>query len=196
MVARGEERIGTRVALLRAAAGLLEEHGMAAVTLRAVGERAGVSRQAPYRHFADKEELLSVVAAGYFGRIGEAMAGAAEAGDGPFDRLDAMVEAYMSFSLASPSRYRLMFGPEVKNSSYPAVHEAARAVHERFVRAVAGCQDAGSLPDGDPVELAALMYATAHGAVDLTLSGHTEEAKGLGDPLALIRLLLTHLRIS
>ncbi len=54
----------------------------------------------------------------------------------------------------------------------------------------------GELPGGDPVELAALMYATSHGAVDLALSGHTEESKGLGDPLALVRLLLDSLRTS
>lgn len=164
---------------------------MAAVTLRAVGERAGVSRQAPYRHFADKEELLSVVAAGYFKRVGEEMAGAA--GD-PFGRLDAMVAAYVGFALENPARSRLMFGPEVKGSPYPAVHEAAYAVHDRFVRTVAEVQEAGQLPGGDPVELAALVYATAHGAVDLALSGHAEEEKKLGDPLALIRLLLAHLR--
>jgi AcrR family transcriptional regulator len=188
-------RGGTRGALIRAAAGLLEERGMAAVTLRSVGERAGVSRQAPYRHFADKEELLSVVAAGYFERVGEEMAGAAEAAGGPLGRLDAMVAAYVGFALENPARCRLMFGPEVKGSPYPAVHEAARAVHERFVRTVAESQEAGLLPGGDSVELAALVYATAHGAVDLALSGHGEDTKRLGDPLALIRLLLAHLRV-
>ncbi len=167
---------------------------MAAVTLRAVGDRAGVSRQAPYRHFADKEELLSVVAAGYFERVGEEMAEAAGAAGDPFGRLEAMVASYVGFALENPARCRLMFGPEVKGSPYPAVHEAARAVHERFVRTVADCQGAGLLPGGDPVELAALVYATAHGAVDLALSGHTEETKQPGDPLALMRLLLAHLR--
>lgn len=187
------KRGGTRGALIRAAAGLLEERGITAVTLRAVGERAGVSRQAPYRHFAKKEELLSVVAAGYFDRVGEKMAGAAEAADGSFERLDAMVAAYVGFALENPARTRLMFGPEVKSSPYPTVHEAARAVHERFVWAVADCQEAGLLPGEDPIELAALVYAAAHGAVDLTLSGHTEEAKGLGDPLTLIRRLFAYL---
>jgi AcrR family transcriptional regulator len=187
---------GTRSALLGAAAGLLEGHGMAAVTLRAVGERAGVSRQAPYKHFADKEELLSVVAAGYFDRVGGEMAEAAGAAGDAFGRLEAMAGAYVRFALANPHRCRLMFGPEVKASPYPVVHEAAGAVHARFVGVVAECQEAGELPGDDPVKLAALMYATAHGAVDLALSGHTEEAKGLGDPLALVRLLLDSLRTS
>ena len=61
MGAKGTRGKNTRAALLGAAAGLLEGHGLEAVTLRAVGERAGVSRQAPYKHFADKEALLSVL---------------------------------------------------------------------------------------------------------------------------------------
>ena len=189
--------MGTREALIGAAEALLEGGGMGAVTLRAVGERAGVSRQAPYRHFAGKEELISVVAAGYFRRVGEAMAGAAaEAGGGPFERLEAMAGAYVGFALESPARARLMFGPEIKGSPYPPVHEAARAVHEMYVGAVEECQAAGLLPAGDPIMLAALTYATAHGAVDLALSGQAEDRRGLGNPLSLIRLLLRHLRTS
>ena len=195
MVETVREGGGTRAALLRSAAELLEGQGMAAVTLRAVGKRAGVSRQAPYKHFADKEELLSVIAAGYFGQVGREMSGGADAAGSAFGRLEAMAGAYVRFALANPHRCRLMFGPEVKGSPYPVVHEAAGAVHRMFVGAVAGCQEAGDLPQEDPVRLAALMYATAHGAVDLAISGHTQEAKEFGDPMALIQLLLATLRI-
>lgn len=188
---------GTRSALVRAAAELLESEGMSGVTLRAVGGRAGVSRQAPYKHFADKEELLSVVAAGYFDLLGEEMANAAKAaGDDPLACLEAIGVCYARFALKSPSRYGLMFGPELQNSTSEEFQSAAHAVHERFVGVVAECQEAGQLPAGDTVELAALLYATSHGAVDLTLSGHAETSKGLGDPAKLSRLLLARLRIS
>lgn len=194
---RDRDGVGTRSALVRAAAELLEGRGMGAVTLRAVGERAGVSRQAPYKHFADKGQLLSVVAAGFFGRLGEEMLAAADrVGEDPFGRLEAMGEAYVRFAVANPNRYRLMFGPEMKSIPFAEVHEAAGAVYERFVLAVADSQRAGRLPGGDPVELAALLYATSHGAVDLALAGQDESSKGLDDPLALLRLLLAHLRID
>jgi len=189
------EGAGTREALIRAAAELLEGRGMGAVTLRAVGERAGVSRQAPYKHFADKGALLSVVAAGFFVRLGEEMAAAAEGvGEDPLGRLQAMGEAYVRFALANPNRYRLMFGPEMRSIPLAEVHEAAHDVYERFVRAVADSQEAGRLPEGNPVELAALLYATSHGAVDLALAGQDGGSKGLDDPLSLLRLLLVHLR--
>jgi AcrR family transcriptional regulator len=174
---------------------LLEGGGIEAVTLRAVGERAGVSRQAPYKHFADKEALLSMLAAGYFERFGREMFGAAEAaGEEPFSRLEAMGAAYVRFALASPHRYRLMFGEKTQRSPHPEVHEAAHALYEGFVGAIVACQEAGELPAGDPVALAALMYATSHGAVDLALAGQAEESKGLEDPMSQLRLLLAYLR--
>ena len=186
-------RGSTRSDLLEAAAGLLEERGIEAVTLRAVGERAGVSRQAPYKHFADKGQLLSVLAARYFERLAEEMISAPETtGGNPIARLEAMLEAYARVALGSPGRYRLMFGPEVRGRPYPEVHEAARGLYGRLVGVVAECQEVGELPEGNPVDLAALVYATVHGAVDLALAGHAEE-KGLDDPLALVRLLISRL---
>ncbi len=185
----------TRSALLGAAAGLLEDGGIGTVTLRAVGERAGVSRQAPYKHFADKEELLSVLAAGYFDRLGREMFEAeGGVGEDPISRLQEIGSAYARFALASPHRYRLMFGERMQGSKHPEVHEAAHAIYERFVGAIVDCQEAGELPAGDPVKLAALMYATSHGAVDLALAGHAEESKGLEDPDSQFRLLLAHLK--
>jgi len=193
-VTRTAQRGGTRSVLLEAAAGLLEEGGIEAITLRAVGERAGISRQAPYNHFADKATLLSVLAAKYLERLGRGMVEAAEgAGENPFGRLEAMMEAYVRFALASPSRYRLI-GQEMSASPHHEVHEAARTVHARFVGAVAACQEAGELPGEDPVELAAVLFATTHGAVELTLAGHAEEGKGLGDPAKLVHALLAQLR--
>ena len=60
---RKESAAATRGALIDQAAQLLDGGGLEAVTLREVGARAGVSRGAPYRHFADKEGLLTAVAA-------------------------------------------------------------------------------------------------------------------------------------
>src|SRR5258706_536372 len=52
-----------RPALARAAMELLEESGETALSLRAVARRAGVSPAAPYRHYADREALVSAIAA-------------------------------------------------------------------------------------------------------------------------------------
>ena len=72
-MSRIESAAATRRALLNDAAELLDSGGPAAVTLREVGARAGVSRGAPYRHFADKESLLTAVAVEGWERIGDRM---------------------------------------------------------------------------------------------------------------------------
>ena len=66
-------------ALLEASLGLIREIGPRAFTLREVARRAGVSHNAPYRHFRNKEELLAAVAAEGFDRLTESMLEAAEA---------------------------------------------------------------------------------------------------------------------
>ncbi len=182
---------GTRAALLAAAAALLEAGGMDAVTLRAVGEHAGVSRQAPYKHFADKTELLSVLAAGYFRTLGAEVRTAAAAETDPVRRLDAMCGAYVRYALDAPRRYRLMFGPETRGTLHPQVQEQAYALGLQFVLAVAACQEAGRFTGGDPMPLASLLYATCHGSVDLLLAGHAKDASG--DPARVLSLLLAEL---
>ena len=58
-----------RAALLAEAAAMIDEGGTSSVTMRAIGRRLGVSRSAPYRHFADKSALLVAVAAAGFDRL-------------------------------------------------------------------------------------------------------------------------------
>ena len=48
-----------RSALVLAATELLAEAGLASISLREVARRAGVSHNAPYRHFADRDSLLA-----------------------------------------------------------------------------------------------------------------------------------------
>src|ERR1700709_2099096 len=62
-----------RDALIGAALEILEEGGLAALSLREAARRAGVSPMAPYRHFADKEALLAGVAAVGFERFADAL---------------------------------------------------------------------------------------------------------------------------
>lgn len=194
MEAAAEPRRDTRADLVRVAGELLEERGMDAVTLRAVGERAGVSRTAPYRHFADKEGLLAAVAAADFVRLGDAMAAARRGVRAPRDRVEAMGAAYVRFGVEEPARYRLLFGSELRGREHPDVQEAALSrTFGPFADAVAEAQAAGALPGDDSTALTAALWAAAHGAIELTLAGHLTPAKGVGDPVALVRLLLHHL---
>ena len=89
-----------RPALLRAAAKILEKEGRDAISLRDLARRSGVSHNAPYRHFADRQALLAALAEEGFALLAAALEGK------PW-REQAM--AYLRFGIANPERFSLMF---------------------------------------------------------------------------------------
>src|SRR5579885_21125 len=76
-----------REALIEASLDLIAESGPKALTLREAARRAGVSHNAPYRHFQDKDDLLAAVAAQGFRELNQAMLDAAQGCTAALDRL-------------------------------------------------------------------------------------------------------------
>ncbi|MGH3643784.1 MAG: TetR/AcrR family transcriptional regulator [Mycobacterium sp.] len=109
MATRSETAAATRASLLEAAGALLDAGGRDAVTLREVGARTGVSRSAPYRHFADKEALLTVLATNAVSQLGDTLEGLANGDDPPERSLRAALLALISIGRTRPHLYRLMF---------------------------------------------------------------------------------------
>src|SRR4051812_27243028 len=99
-----------RQALVDEAVRTIGRSGVDALTLRGVGAALGVSRTALYRHFADKDALLAVVARGGFvawkAPLGAARPGAAD----PDVQLTEMGTAYVGFAIDNQAHYLVMFG--------------------------------------------------------------------------------------
>ncbi|MCD6044403.1 MAG: transcriptional regulator, TetR family [Burkholderiales bacterium] len=150
-----------RAALLRAAGALLEEQGLAGLSLREAARRAGVSHNAPYRHFSDRDALLAALAASGFRMLGEEMAGKGGRERG---------EAYVRFALAHPNRFRLMFGGQVAIGRYAELRAAATSTYEGLVAAFRGQGDIAN-----PETAAAAAWALTHGLAHLLLDGHFRE---------------------
>ncbi len=118
-----------RNALLDAARAILEEESLAALSLRAVARRAGVSHAAPYRHFPNHEALLAELASEGFAELRAEIVAAAAAPGAETDRIAKIGAAYMRFVARRPALTRLMFGPQLPNrDTFPALGEAADAV--------------------------------------------------------------------
>lgn len=181
----------TRERLIAAAAELLDQGGPAAVTLRGVGKAAGVSHNAPYRHFADKDALLAAVAARELARQG---ANLDRVGVSVAD-VQAMLQGYVRWALRYPERFRLTFGRwDRENAELGTAAGGARAA---LTRAVAAAQARGELPRGDPERLSALLLALAHGAADQALAGHlSASGKGAADAEDLVADLFAYLAAS
>ncbi|MFJ3621799.1 TetR/AcrR family transcriptional regulator [Streptomyces iakyrus] len=151
-----------RAACLKAARELLEEG--AELSLRAVARRASVSTAAPYRHYADKDALVSALAAQGCRELHDCLAAAAPADATP-DDFAALAVAYVRFALAHPALFRIMF----RTSCTPADTErdAAAADVDAFVRRAA----ARARPDADPDALGVACWALLHGLAFLYLEG-------------------------
>lgn len=169
-----ESAANTRRALLDAAADLLDHGGLASVTLRAVGARAGVTRGAPYRHFPDKDSLVTTIAAEALDRFADQLAAVrADLRMRPADRVRGGLAALMAIGRRQPHLYRLMFASPVGD---PTVVQAA-------VRAAGRAEDECLALVGDLVgaqrarHYAALLLTATHGMTDMEVNGHLSPAK-------------------
>src|ERR1700716_3863495 len=153
-----------RAACLSAALELLEEGGATALSLRAVARRAGVSPAAPYRHYADREALVSAIAAVGYRELAERLAAAHPSPSTP-EQLASVATAYVQFALERPALFRIMFGEPCDRDNDERV--AATAAVSHYVRAIVK----RSFPQADPDALATAVWALVHGLAFLHFDG-------------------------
>ncbi|HVJ53706.1 MAG TPA: TetR/AcrR family transcriptional regulator [Aliidongia sp.] len=179
----------TKEKLVAAASDLLDEGGQAAVTLRAVAQRVGVSHNAPYRHFDGRSALLAAIAERDFRALADLFAANGAKGLEPRAALRAAGLGLVDYARRHPARYRLLFSDPDLPVGGGALAASAAAAFEAFVLLVLRYR---SRRDDlvETVKLAGLLYASLHGRIDLELGGRTKEAKGLGDAAAMLDLLL------
>jgi AcrR family transcriptional regulator len=133
-----------RRAIVKAALEILQETQSLEFSLRELARRAGVSHNAPYKHFADKRELLAAVSAAGFEALAKRMARDIAGLDNTRERLFALLRAYIDHGVENPALYSLMFGGYLggPDRSRPAI-ELAEA--EKVKALLAGVIVAGGL---------------------------------------------------
>jgi AcrR family transcriptional regulator len=160
-----------REELLQSAIRLIAEVGPTAFTLREVARQAGVSHNAPYRHFDDKDALLAAVATQGYGELTDAMLEAADEQSNALDRLKHAGLAYVSFALRRPEHFTVMFDAPFSKRTYPEAADAAEHAFSVLVGLVKGCQEKRQLTPGDPLDLALLAWSLVHGIAKLAITG-------------------------
>src|SRR5262249_11743683 len=99
-----------RQRVLSASLALIGEGGLDRLSMREVARKAGVSHQAPYHHFGDREAILAALAAeGFRKLLGEMERAAKSAGSDPAKAVEAMGRAYVNFALKNPAYFQVMF---------------------------------------------------------------------------------------
>lgn len=160
-----------RADLLKAAIRLIAEVGPTAFTLREVARRAGVSHNAPYRHFQNRDDLLEAVADEGFRELTEAMLAAAARESGAPERLKVAGTAYVAFALRRPQHFAVMFDAPVPAGKDHGQTEAGKQAFDTLLALVKACQDEGQLPAGSAADLALLAWTMVHGIAKLATTG-------------------------
>jgi len=182
-----------RQALLAAALRMIQKHGAASLTLRAVGQDLGVSRTALYRHFADKAALLAAVGTDGFRRFRLALLDAWQRDGKGLAGFAAIGAAYVRFAADHPSHYRVMFGGALHQSRRPEpdLVTEGRAAFRVLVDALIELQRDGLVQAGDPHRQAVFVWSTVHGIAMLAIDGQLNH-EGV-DPIALVQFGMAHL---
>lgn len=167
-----------RQVLLDAAAEAIEEEGLAALSLRALARKAGVSHGAPARHFPDKAALLTALATDALERIQVAMKIAAEEGDSALDRYRAMGRCYVRFAIDNPAHFHIMTRPEFYSTGDEAFARGYQEFFDTMREAAAAAQRENGPAGLDPQAFLIATWATAHGLATLWLDGTLEDRIG------------------
>jgi AcrR family transcriptional regulator len=163
-----------KAALIDVAVELIAERGVRDFSLAEASRRLGVTVAAPYRHFADRDELLAAVSVRALETLGAALAAEVTGTDPPERRLAGIAGAYVRFAGAHRALFETLFGSGIDKDRFPEVRRAAEPVETAFTSCVLMiCADDA----GAAAALAGGVLATAHGYATLLLD---ETAIGRG----------------
>lgn len=179
-----------RRALLDTALEAIEEQGPAAVSLRELARRAGVSHAAPAHHFRDKAGLLTALAVEGWSLLGDALADAT-ARTGGFGELGV---AYVLFATSHPAHFAVMRAPGLARSDDPELVAAQQRAGELLhAGAQAFDHDRGDSAGVRTTALAA--WSLVHGLSALLVEGTVAPEPG-SDVAALARAVTGRLRAA
>ena len=166
-----------REALLTEAFRTLETGGLEGLSLRGLAEATGVSKTAPYRHFADKRDLLVSLAAQGFRELADALesslASVPPEGE-PHDALGgirALIRTYVDFARVRPALYRLMFSRLGYSLHSESCRQNSLRALDCLVRSVARAQAGGWRADQEQRGLVLSLWAAVHGWAGLLIDG-------------------------
>jgi AcrR family transcriptional regulator len=177
---RGYHHGNLKEALLQAALNLIAQKGAAGFTFADAARMAGVSPAAPYRHFRDRDELLSSIAQRGFEQFEAILVQAWD--DGRPDTVTAFERvgrAYLEFARNEPAFYSAMFEsglPVDLNPTLMAASERAFAVIRAAAERLAALSPPGALRP--PALMMALhIWSMAHGVASLFARGDAARRK-------------------
>jgi AcrR family transcriptional regulator len=170
-----------RPALMSAAIEEIEKSGPAAMSLRAVARRAGVTHAAATYHFGDRAGLLTAVAAEGYRLLADDLR-EAEQTTGSF--LEVGV-AYVRFAVTHRAHFEVMYRPELYHRDDAGLVKARAAAAARLYGT--------GVVDRERIAAGVAAWSIVHGLATLWLNGNIPAQLG-DDPEEITRVVAAHLR--
>jgi AcrR family transcriptional regulator len=160
-----------RNTLIEQGVALLEEEGLAKLSLRAIAARVGVSHAAPKNHFANLRGLLTAMAAeGYRRHLAFMRAGLPKRASRTA-KLAAAMNGYVRFAREHPHLFALMFSSDLCDLDDPELQTAGAESYGVLREISAGLDwDKANKPDAD-FRAETMIWSLVHGFALLSNSG-------------------------
>ncbi|MEU6552206.1 TetR/AcrR family transcriptional regulator [Streptomyces sp. NPDC046915] len=181
-LSESESEPGLRTRLVDVGVELVAAEGAAALTLREIARRAGVSHGAPRRWFPTHLELLSAIAhRGFTDLAGHAETALADAPADPRGRLTTLGRVYLEFALGNRGMYELMFRHDLLESGHLGLRETSLPLFGLLTDLVGRAR-----ADADARLVAGALWANLHGIAQLWGWGSLQLATGADDFVPLL----------
>ena len=164
-----------RTALIRAGLELLADRDVETFSLREVARVVGVTATSVYRHFPDKQALMTALALEGLTQLFDAQHRAVAETRNGAEAFAAAGRAYVRFALANPALFRLIFAsplmtPDTMNG---IAADIPRMMGDNAPPTVLGFLESLAAAKGDDDMLVSAVrgYAMVHGLATLMLDG-------------------------
>jgi AcrR family transcriptional regulator len=168
-----------RQKVVQASLALIEEGGLDRLSMREVARKSGVSHQAPYYYFGDREAILAAIAGEGFSTLGQSFLRAVDqAGSEPVKALEAIGRAYVGFALRHRAYFQAMFRADaVPLDRYPDVRKLADEAFGKLVEAIG--KAFADQPSAVRLTISIACWAMVHGLATLILEGTLARTVGI-----------------
>ena len=179
----------TQQRILAAVDQVIADHGPSGVTLRRVGEAAGLSHTAPAHYYKNKPGLFTAYIAQAWDHVADRMESAAEGVDSR-EALVAAAVSFAQFALDRPSAFAVLSRLELANVEDPSLWQARERGFFLLYAMVEKAQLDGWATDRKTLDMLATMWSFVHGFVDLWVGGPLWAPYDGHEMIAVLRRLL------
>lgn len=169
---KGSKDDDVRASVLAAAVKLIDKGGLASLSMREVARTAGVSHQAPYHYFADREAILAALVEEGFTILANRLEEAHDPRAAAAENFSALGRAYVHFALDHPSLFRVMFRPDfVEHERFPSLRASGDRAFASLPKIIEECMREGFPAKPSAEAHVILNWSLVHGLACLILDG-------------------------